>query len=213
MGKKIGVLGSGVVAQTLAAGLAKKGHDVRIGSRDPKKLAEFAGKSGLTAGTFEEVAAFGELVVLAVKGGAAVEAASMVAKAIAGKVVIDTTNPIADAPPQDGIIAFFTGPNDSLLERLQKAVPAARFVKAWSCVGAGLMIDPALAGGRPTMFIAGDDPGARAEVTALLDQVGWDAEDVGKAAGARAIEPLCQLWCAPGFLRNDWVHAYKVLRK
>lgn len=209
---KIGVMGSGNVAQTLASGLAKKGHDVRIGSRDPSKLAEYAGKSGVKAGTFEEVAAFGDIVILAVKGKVALEAAAMVSKQIAGKVVIDTTNPIADGPNFDGIIPYFTGPNDSLMERLQKAEPAARFVKAWNCVGAHLMIDPQLAGGRPSMFIAGNDDAAKKEVSTILASVGWDVEDVGKAAGARAIEPLCQLWCAPGFLRNDWAHAYAVLR-
>lgn len=212
MSKKIGVVGSGTVAQVLAAGLAKKGHEVRIGSREPAKLADFAAKSGVATGTFREVAAFGEIVILAVKGLVAVEAAQSIASEIAGKVVIDTTNPIADAPPVDGILVYFTGPNDSLLERLQKAVPAARFVKSWSCVGNAFMIDPKLSGGRPTMFIAGDDAAAKKDVTAILEQVGWDAEDLGKAAGARAIEPLCQLWCAPGFLRNDWAHAYKVLK-
>lgn len=212
MSKKIGVVGSGSVAQVLAAGLAKKGHEVRIGSREPQKLADFGAKSGVATGTFQEVAAFGEIVILAVKGKVAVEAAQSVASQIAGKVVIDTTNPIADAPPQDGILVYFTGPNDSLLERLQKAVPAARFVKSWSCVGNAFMIDPKLPGGRPTMFIAGDDAAAKKDVSAILDEVGWDVEDVGKAAGARAIEPLCQLWCAPGFLRNDWAHALKVLK-
>lgn len=212
MSKKIGVVGSGSVAQVLAAGLAKKGHEVRIGSREPSKLADFASKSGVATGTFQEVAAFGEVVILAVKGTVAVEAAQSIASQIAGKVVIDTTNPIADAPPQDGILVYFTGPNDSLLERLQKAVPAARFVKSWSCVGNAFMIDPKLPGGRPTMFVAGDDAAAKKDVSAILDEVGWDYEDVGKAAGARAIEPLCQLWCAPGFLRNDWAHAFKVLK-
>ncbi len=211
--QKIGVVGSGTVAQVLAAGLAKHGHDVRIGSRDPGKLAEFSAKSGVKSGTFQEVAAFGDVVILAVKGKVAVEAASMVSKEIAGKVVIDTTNPIADGAPVDGsIVPYFTGPNESLMERLQKAVPTARFVKAWSCVGNAFMIDPRFEGGRPTMFVAGDDDAAKKVVSAILDEVGWDVEDVGKAAGARAIEPLCQLWCAPGFLRNDWARAFAVLR-
>lgn len=210
---KIGVIGSGSVAQTLASGLAKKGHDVRIGSRDPSKLAEYAGKSGVKTGTFEEVAAHGDIVILAVKGKVAVEAAAMVSKQIAGKIVIDTTNPIADGPPVDGsIVPYFTGPNESLMERLQKAEPAARFVKAWNSVGAHLMIDPAFEGGRACMFIAGNDDAAKKEVSALLDGVGWDVEDIGKASGARAIEPLCQLWCAPGFLRGDWAHGYRVVR-
>jgi hypothetical protein len=98
------------------------------------------------------------------------------------------------------------------MEQLQKAQPEARFVKSWNSVGAPLMIDPQLEGGRPTMFICGNDEAAKKEVSAILAEVGWDAEDIGKASGARAIEPLCQLWCAPGFLRGDWAHAYRVVR-
>jgi predicted dinucleotide-binding enzyme len=210
---KIGVIGSGAVAKTVALGLTRKGHDVRIGSRDPSKLASYTAESGVTAGTFEEVAAHGEIVVLAVKGAIAVNAAAMVSRQIAGKIVIDTTNPIVEGPPVDGsIVPYFTGPNESLMERLQAAEPAARFVKAWNSVGANMMIDPQLEGGTPSMFIAGNDDAAKKTVSELLASVGWIAEDVGKASGARAIEPLCQLWCAAGFLRGDWAHAYMVLR-
>ncbi len=75
------------------------------------------------------------------------------------------------------------------------------------------MVDPQLPGGRPTMFLCGDDEAARRQVAGLLDELGWEVEDLGAAAAARAIEPLCMLWCIPGFLRNDWVHAFKVLRR
>jgi predicted dinucleotide-binding enzyme len=208
---RYGVIGSGDVGKALARGLARHGHDVRIGSRDGRKLAAWSGEQGIAEGTFAAVAEHGELVVLAVAGGAAEEAVKGVARSLAGKVVIDATNPIG-GPPVNGILPLFTGSNESLMERLQQAVPAARFVKAFSCVGNALMVDPRLPGGRPTMFIAGNDAAAKAQVTALLDQLGWDAEDVGGVEGARAIEPLCRLWCAPGFLRNDWAHAYRVLR-
>jgi hypothetical protein len=208
---RYGVIGSGDVGKALALGLKKHGHDVRIGSRDGKKLADWSRERGIVEGTFAEVAEHGEVVVLAVAGGVAEEAVKGVARSLAGKVAIDATNPIG-GPPVNGILSLFTGPNDSLMERLQRAVPAARFVKAFSCVGNALMVDPRLSGGRPTMFIAGNDAAAKKQVTALLDQFGWDAEDVGGAEGARAIEPLCQLWCAPGFLRNDWARAFRVLR-
>lgn len=210
MTKKIGVLGSGMVGKALAKGLAGKGYEVRIASRDGTKLDDVA--AGVGKGSFVDVAAWADTVILAVKGSVAIEAVAMVSVQIAGKVVIDTCNPIADAPPVDGIIQFFTGPNDSLMERLQKAQPAARFVKAWSCVGNALMIDPALEGGPPSMFVCGNDEAAKKDVSAILERCGWAIEDLGKAAGARAIEPLCQLWCAPGMLRNDWRHAYRVLR-
>jgi predicted dinucleotide-binding enzyme len=208
---RYGVIGSGDVGKVLAQGLARHGYDVRIGSRDGRKLAAWSAETGVAGGTFAAVADHAEVVVLAVAGGVAEEAVKGLSRQLAGKVVVDATNPIA-GPPVNGILPFFTGPNDSLMERLQRAVPAARFVKAFSCVGNALMVNPRLPGGRPTMFIAGADAAAKREVAALLDQLGWDAEDVGGVEGARAIEPLCQLWCAPGFLRGDWAHAFRVLR-
>ena len=213
MAGKIGVLGSGVVAQTLAAGFAEKGYEVRMGSRDPGKLAAVVRPPRLTAGTFAEAAAFGELLVLAVKGTAALAALAQVGEdALADKVVIDTTNPIDDRPPHRGVLHFFTGPNDSLMERLQAAHPRVRFVKAWNSVGNAFMVDPKIPGGPPTMFFCGDDAGAKAEVAGILRAFGWDPEDAGSAVSARALEPLCQLWCLPGFLRNQWSHAFKLLR-
>jgi predicted dinucleotide-binding enzyme len=210
---KIGVIGSGQVGETLANGFAKHGHEVMRGSRDPSKLAEWKRGAGPNAqvGTFEETARFGEIVVLAVKGKAAEDAIALCGSSLDGKVVIDTTNPIADAPPTHGVISFFTGPNDSLLERLQKRTPKGRLVKAFSCVGAPLMVNPKLPS-KPTMFICGNDPAAKEQVRAILDQFGWETEDAGMAEAARAIEPLCMLWCIPGFLKNDWAHAFKVLR-
>lgn len=211
---KIGVIGSGVVGQTLAAGFAKKGHQVTIGSREPQKLEAWRKEKGadVAVGDFEETARFGEVVIVAVQGGAAEHALEVAGvQNLAGKVVIDTNNPIAGAPV-NGILPYFTGPNDSLMERLQRKAPEARFVKAFSSVGNAFMVDPPFAGGPPTMFICGNDAAAKRTVTELLAQVGWDAEDVGGVEGARAIEPLCQLWCAPGFLRNQWTHAFKLLK-
>lgn len=208
---KVGVLGSGDVGKVLALGFKKHGHDVRIGSREGTKLAGWSAENGVAEGTFEAVAAHGEVLVLGVAGRVAEELVKGLARSLEGKTVIDATNPIAGGPV-NGILPYFTGPNDSLMERLQKAAPGARFVKAFSSVGNAFMVNPSFPGGRPTMFIAGDDSGAKAQVTGILEQFGWDAEDVGGVEGARAIEPLCQLWCAPGFLRNQWAHAFKVLR-
>jgi predicted dinucleotide-binding enzyme len=211
---KVGVIGSGVVGQVLADGFLKKGHEVMRGTRDPAKLAAWRHGAGPRAsvGTMAEAARFGPLVVLAVKGTAAVEAVAACADALEGKVVIDTTNPIADAPPVNGVLQFFTGPNDSLLERLQQRAPKAHFVKAFSCVGNALMVDPKLPGGRPTMFVCGNDASARQQVAELLDTFGWETEDLGAAEAARAIEPLCMLWCIPGFRQNRWMHAFKLLQ-
>jgi 8-hydroxy-5-deazaflavin:NADPH oxidoreductase len=208
---KIGILGSGTVGQALAKGLKAAGHEVRIGSRDGRKLAAFASEAGVAQGTFAEVARFGEAVVLAVKGEAAEPLARELAKELAGKPLLDTCNPIA-GPPVNGALPYFTRPGDSLLERVQKAAPQAHAVKWMNSVGAGLMAQPKLKGGTPTMFICGDDAGAKACASKLSHELGWGTEDVGGAAMGNAIEALCQLWCAPGFLRNDWAHAFALLR-
>jgi hypothetical protein len=210
---KVGVLGSGEVAKVLAAGLVKHGHLVQVGTRAPSKLAEWARQQpSLSVGTFSEAASFGELVVLAVKGTAALEALALAgASPLTGKTVIDTTNPILDAAPVHGVLNYFTGPNESLLERLQHAFPDVHFVKAFNSVGSACMVNPQFAGGRPTMFICGNHAPAKAVVRGVLDQFGWESADMGMAEAARAIEPLCMLWCIPGFLRKDWVHAFKLL--
>src|SRR5262245_51426449 len=213
MEKKVGVLGSGTVGTTLADGFIRHGHPVMRGSREPGKLESWRAGAGASAqvGTFAEAAEFGEIVVLAVKGSAALSAVELAGRGLDGKVVIDTTNPIADVPPAGGVLAYTTGPNESLMEKLQERAPRARFVKAFSSVGAPLMVNPKLTGGPPTMFIAGDDEAAKTEVTRILEVFGWETEDAGGAAAARAIEPLCILWCIPGFKKNDWMHAFKVL--
>ena len=212
---KVGVLGSGVVATTLASGFLKRGHQVMLGSRTPEKLKDWAtaNPSGKT-GNFADAAEFGEVVVLAVKGSAASEALRRAGETnLAGKVVIDSCNPIADAPPSNGVLKFFTTLDESLMEQLQKQFPAARLVKAFNSVGSGFMVDPQFEGGKPTMFICGNDEDAKRTVTGILDEFGWETADMGGAEAARAIEPLCMLWCIPGFLRNEWTHAFKLLRK
>jgi hypothetical protein len=212
---RIAVLGTGKVGDALSDGFLKHGYEVMRGSRDPDKLAAWKRGAGPRAatGTFAEASRWGELVVLAVKGTAAESALDLAgAESLAGKVVIDTTNPIAEVPPTNGVLHFFTTLEDSLMERLQRRVPAARFVKAFSCVGNALMVDPKLPGGPPTMFICGDDAAAKAKVSAILERFGWEIEDLGAIEAARAIEPLCILWCIPGFTRGRWSHAYKVLR-
>jgi 8-hydroxy-5-deazaflavin:NADPH oxidoreductase len=211
---KVGVLGSGGVAKVLAAGFLKHGHSVMIGTRERSKLEKWASENPpARAGSFSEAAAFAEVVVLAVKGTAASSALHLAsAPNLAGKPVIDATNPIADLPPVNGVLQFFTGLDESLMERLQREFPEARFVKAFNSVGNARMIDPQFAGGRPTMFICGNDERARGIVAELLDQLGWETADMGKAEAARAIEPLCMLWCIPGFTRNEWSHAFKLLK-
>ncbi len=211
---KVGILGSGDVAKVLTSGFVKHGHEVMMGTRTPAKLADWARQvPNVRVGTFADAAAFAELAVLAVKGAAAADALhSAGAQALAGKVVIDATNPIADAPPTNGVLAFFTRLDESLMERLQKRFPDARLVKAFNSVGNPRMVNPEFVGGKPTMFICGNDAAAKKTVTGVLEQFGWEAEDMGGVEAARAIEPLCMLWCIPGFLRNQWTHAFKLLK-
>lgn len=213
---RIGVIGSASVGQTLAEGLNKHGHDVRIGSRTPSKLSEFSKKTGIQSGTFADVAAWGETLVLAVKGHVAEQALRDAGAAnVGGKTVLDTTNPIADAPPEDGVLKFFTSPNESLMEQLQATFPSAKFVKAFNSVGSALMVNPSFPGGvKPTMFYCGNDADAKAVAARIIDQLGWAGADMGTAKAARAIEPLCQLWCIPGFRDNNWTsHAFHLLTR
>ncbi len=212
---KVGILGSGAVAQSLAVGFLRHGHEVTLGTRTASKLADWRAKNPQAAvGSFTDAARFGEVVVLAVKGAAAADAIHAAGAAnLAGKTVIDATNPIADVPPTNGVLEFFTTLDHSLMERLQSEFTAIRFVKAFNSVGNASMVDPQFPGGKPTMFICGNDGGAKKTVRGILDQFGWETADMGKAEAARAIEPLCMLWCIPGFLENDWVHAFKLLKK
>jgi predicted dinucleotide-binding enzyme len=212
---KIAVLGSGQVGQTLADGFLKHGHDVMRASREPAKLSAWMASAGERArvGTFAEAAAWGDAVVLAVKGTAAEAAIDQAgAKNLEGKPVLDATNPIAEKPPENGVLRFFTNLDESLMERLQKKVPSAHFVKVFSCVGNAFMVNPQFPGGPPSMFICGNDEGAKTKVKEFLVQFGWDTVDLGTVQAARAIEPLCILWCIPGLTGGGWTHALKLLR-
>ena len=216
MGGKIGILGSAMVGQALANGFAKQGYDVMIGTNTPSKKDDLKTKleGKAKVGSFEETAKFGDIIVLATKGAAAESALKAAGFAnLAGKTVVDTTNPIADAPPVNGVLQYFTSLSDSLMERLQKLVPSAHFVKAFSSVGNAFMVNPDFGGIKPTMFICGNNDVAKRDVKGILDKFGWEVEDMGAVEAARAIEPLCILWCIPGFRENRWAHAFKLLKK
>jgi predicted dinucleotide-binding enzyme len=211
---KIGILGSGVVARTLAGGFLQHGHEVMVGTREAAKLAAWQAENPKAqVGSFADTAAFGEVVVLAVKGTAAADALRLAgAVNLARKPVLDTTNPIADAAPTNGVLHFFTTLEESLMERLQAEFPEARLVKAFNSVGNARMVHPSYAAGKPTMFLCGNDASAKATVSRLTEELGWEVADMGAVEAARAIEPLCILWCIPGFASNEWTHAFKLLR-
>lgn len=210
---KVGIIGSGAVGQTLAKAFKNEGYEVMFGTRNTskQKIVDFNNETKVDIGTFDEAATFGELLVLCVKGAAAKEALQLAGKEnLAGKIIIDTTNPIGDKPLTNGVLNSFTDLNNSLMEQLQKDYPDAKFVKCFNSVGNTQMYKPTLKD-TPTMFICGNDDDAKKKVTEILTSFGWETADMGKAEAARAIEPLCVLWCIPGFLQNSWSHAFKLL--
>ena len=211
----VGVLGSGIVGKVLAAGFVAKGMPTRLGTRrtDDAELHAWADEAGVTLGSFE-AAASADVIVLAVRGastavGGVIDVAGG-SEAFAGKVVIDVTNPLVhgdDLPP-----TLEVGHLDSGGERLQRRLPDARVVKAFNTVGNTLMVDPELPGGRPTMFIAGDDDDAKGTVATILDAFGWEALDVGTIERSRELESLCVLWVAIGVKHGSWDHAITLVR-
>jgi hypothetical protein len=209
---KVAILGSGPVGAALAKGFLDGGDAVMRASREPAKLEEWKAstKGDASIGTFVDATTWADVVVLAVKGSVAEGLVGELAANLAGKVVIDTTNPIGEDKPDQGVLRYFTKQNESLMELLQAKVPAAKFVKAFNSVGSHFMVNPPFQP-QASMFICGNDAGAKQDVTELLAKFGWEACDMGGVEGARAIEPLCILWCIPGFLRNDWAHAFKLI--
>lgn len=194
---------------TLANGFAGEGYGVTIGNRSGHKVEGWPGK----VGTYQKVAAESDAVILAVKGAAAEEVVKGVAEEISGKTVIDTTNPLSDEPADEGVLKYFTKPDESLMERLQKIAPDANFVKAFNSVGNAQMIHPKYKDGTPTMFICGNNKKAKTDVAGMLEQLGWEVQDLGGVKSARAVEQLCILWCLPGFVNNQWSHAFKMLTR
>lgn len=213
MKSKIGILGSGSVAKALAAGFLDQGHEVMIGSSDPNKLEEIKKTLTVKTGTFQQASAFGSILVLAVKGSAAIKVCSNLNEEdVQGKTIIDTCNPISDIPPVHGVLQYFTPQNDSLAAQIQRNQAGAHIVKAFNSVGSHSMYKPNFKDGKPSMFICGNDEKAKAEVADILDSFGWETEDMGSIEAAGPIESLCILWCIRGFKDNQWSHAFKLLK-
>ncbi len=212
---RVGVLGSGEVGRRLAEGFRARGHEVMIGSRDPSKpeLRDWLSGdgSGIEAGSFEQAAAHGELIVLAVLGSAAEEAiADAGPDNFRGKVVIDAMNPLdfsGGFPPKLSISG-----EDSLGERVQRALPDARVVKAFNTIGNPYFVDPSFSEGQPTMLIAGDDQEAKDTVRNVLTDFGWsDTVDIGGIEGSRELEAICIVWVKIGGARGAWDHGFRLL--
>lgn len=212
---KIGILGTGVVGQSLGLGFAGRGHEVVMGSRDPDgdKVREWMARAGgrARAGTFAEAAAHAEVAVLATAWSGTENALRLAgAENLAGKVVIDVTNPLEFA---GGAPRLAVGFSDSGGEQVQRWLPGARVVKAFNIITAGEMVDPDFPCGPPTMFMCGNDDDARHTVAGICSDFGWEIVEIGGIDGARLLEPLAMLWIVHGFRTGAWSHAFKLLRK
>ena len=212
----VGVLGSGEVGRSLARAFRGAGHDVMIGTRDTEKpdLREWLTGDGaaIKAGTFAEAAAHGDLIAVAVPGDAAesVIAAAGGPGAFGGKVVIDVMNPLdfsAGFPP-----GLFVSGDDSLGERVQRALPDARVVKAFNIIGNAYFAHPSFPDGAPTMLIAGNDADAKGAVTGILADFGWqDTIDLGGIECSRELEAICSTWIKIAAKRGSFDHGFRVL--
>ena len=215
---KIGIIGSGMVGRRLAGGFLGLGHDVMLGTRNIQKeeVKKFLTEhTRALAGNFSDAVKFGDLIVIAVAGKIAKDAIELTDKSdYKGKTVIDTTNPISQEPAEHGVLKFFTRQNESLGEQIQQWLPEAHVVKCFSSAGNAFMTNGKQFGEiLPTMFICGNNPEAKKTVTEILTAFNWETVDCGMIEASRAIEPLCILWCIPGFLHNQWGNAFKFLRK
>jgi 8-hydroxy-5-deazaflavin:NADPH oxidoreductase len=213
---KIGILGTGDVGQALGRGLVSLGHEVRIGSREAgnEKALAWVSKTGAraSAGIFADAAAFGEIVFVATIWSGTENTLRLAgAKNLAGKVVVDVTNPLVFTPNAPPSLAL--GHTDSGGEQVQRWLPESRVVKAFNIVGHAHMVHPDFPGGPPDMFLCGNDTEAKKTVTEICRAFGWPVIDIGGIEGARLLEPICILWVLYGIRANSWNHAFKLLRK
>jgi hypothetical protein len=197
---RFGILGTGVVGQTVGGKLVQLGHEVKMGSREAgnEKAVAWAAAAGEGAseGSFADAAAHGEIVVNATAGAASLAALQAAgADNLRGKVLIDVANPLDSS---QGMPPTLTVCNtDSLAEQIQREFPDARVVKSLNTVNAGVMVDPGIVPDSHTIFVCGNDEGAKAQVSELLQSFGWPAEDVmdlGDVTAARGTEMYLPLW-------------------
>jgi 8-hydroxy-5-deazaflavin:NADPH oxidoreductase len=212
---KVGIFGTGDVGRALGRAFLTLGHEVKLGAREANNAKAVAwakdNAPNASAGTFAEAAEFGELSVLATLGSAN-EAVLRAAgpERLAGKIVIDATNPLSHGPGGPGLSV---SGNDSGGEQVQRAVPGAHVVKAFNIVGNAHMFRPDFPGGPPDMFFCGNDEGAKRRVASLLGDFGWNAVDVGRIESSRYLEAMCIVWVLYARSAGGWDHAFKMLRK
>jgi len=210
---KIGILGTGDVGKAIGNGFIALGHEVKMGARKAgnEKARAWVSSAGKNAseGSFADAARFGEVVVLCTLGTASEEIVKGAAGELKGKLLWDATNPLdfSTGAPRLAIVG-----HDSLGEHIQKAAPGAKVVKCFNTVGNALMFKPKLAGGPPTMFIAGNDEAAKKQTATMLKDWGWETADVGSIEGSRYLEAMCMAWVHYGIKSGGWGHAFKLLK-
>lgn len=213
---KIGIVGSGDVAQSLGTGLVELGHEVMIGSRNTEKQELLSwkkkvGKKGRLGNT-TEAAAYGQIAILAVAWHAEEDVLSQVRPELAGKVIIDVTNPLIFHEDRSPELAI--GHSISAGEVVQQSLPDSHVVKALNIINHKNMVMPKYKTGTPTMFICGNNQSAVTQTADLLMELGWkDIVDLGGIEKSRLLEPMCLLWVEYGVARNTWNHAFSVLER
>ncbi len=212
---KIGILGTGDVGRALGNGFVSLGCQVMMGSREAgnEKSAAWAKGAGELAqsGTFEQASQFADIVVLATLWSGTENALRLAgAGNLAGKILIDTTNPLSFGPQGPSLAV---GHTDSAGEQVQRWAPQAKVVKAWNIVGNPHMYQPNFPGGPPDMFIAGNDAEAKQRVGEILTAFGWHNIDLGSIEMSRYLEPLAMVWIMTYFRTQNGNHAFKLLRK
>jgi len=212
-GMRIGMLGSGRVGRTLGKGLADRGHEVTMGTRDPhsEAVAGWLAAAGddAKATSYAEAAAWCELAVFVPVWEHAYDVVALSGPDnLAGKVVIDVTNPLGTV---SGAMGILFPPPDGAGAHLQAWLPGSHVVKAFNMVGVELMVDPQLRGGPPTMFVCGDDEGAKSVVAEVLRSLGWEHVDLGGIDQSGYVEALAYVWIRYGRLTGEWDHAFKML--
>ena len=214
---KVGILGSGAVGQSLGLGFAGLGDEVKLGSRTPGKdeIKAWRAKAGprASAGSFAEVAASGELIVLATRWSGTENAIHLANPAnFDGKVVIDATNPFLHS--EHGLPGLAVGCTNSAGEEVQRWLPGAKVVKAFNIINAAWMVNPEFPGGPPDMFLCGNDADAKRTVVAILQKLGWAGPiDMGGIEESRVLEPMALLYVHYALRHGTWSHAFKLLRK
>jgi 8-hydroxy-5-deazaflavin:NADPH oxidoreductase len=213
---KIGIIGAGDVALSIGNGLLAAGYDVMLGTRNPdkKELAPWRKKGNKHAfvGDTTEAANFGEVAILAIAWHATEDVLSQIRPELAGKIVIDVTNPLLFS--DDEAPALSVGHTISGGELIQQSMPDSHVVKALNIINFAHMVQPKYKTGTPTMFICGNNSSAKSHTTDVLESLGWkDIVDIGPIEKSRLLEPLCLLWIEYGVARNTWDHAFSVLEK